>query len=322
MEHTHHQFEIFAPLIEEPLEGFLESIGAGELLTHFLVHTLVDLLQIVFLLFVVVTIVSYIQTYIPYEKMKHRLEKLQGVPGVLLSFALGMLSPFCSCSIIPIMMGFLASGVPLSCCLIFLTSASCLNLTALSGIFAAFDLSFSIAYVICAVLITLLSTLILTRFLKSENLVHLEHLQAEHHHHHEEITVGNKLVKALCSAWLTFKEVWLFLLIGVAVSCAVTVFVPEAFIENLLSGNVFSLPLATIIGGCLHSDVFSILPIVLTLLAYSKPVALTFLLSSMLFSIAEWALLSQSFRVRLIARYCAVLLGLAFLCGLVTLLIF
>ncbi len=322
MEHTHQHFEIFAPLIEEPLEALLERLGTGEMFTHFIVHTIVDLLQIVFLLFVVVTIVSYIQTYIPYDKMKHKLEKLKGVPGIALSFALGMLSPFCSCSIIPIMMGFLASGVPLSCCLVFLTSASCLNLTALSGIFATLEPGFAATYTACAFVITLLSTLILTRVMKSDSLIRIDRLQVEHHHHHKEATVGNRLTKALCSAWLTFKEVWLFLLIGVSVSCAVSVFVPEAFIEKLLSGNVLSLPLATLIGGCLHSDVFSILPIVTTLLSFSKPVALTFLLSAMLFSIAEWALLSQSFRVKLIARYCGVLLGLAFLCGIVMLIIF
>ena len=112
---------------------------------------------------------------------------------------------------------------------------------------------------------------------------------------------------------------WLFLLIGVLVSSAIAVFVPQQWIEAALSGNVLALPLATLIGGCLHSDVFSVLPIVQTAYAYSPAVALTFLLATMLFSIAEWALLSQAFRGKLIARYCALLLALALLSGVAAL---
>ena len=98
-------------------------------------------------------------------------------------------------------------------------------------------------------------------------------------------------------------------------------FVPQGIIERALTG-AWALPLATIVGGCLHSDVFSILPIVQTAYAYSPAVALNFLLSVMLFSIAEWALLSQAFRGRLIARYCLTLLGLALVAGVIALFLF
>ena len=82
---------------------------------------------------------------------------------------------------------------------------------------------------------------------------------------------------------------------------------------------MLALPLATLIGGCLHSDVFSILPLVKTVHGFAPAVALTFLMATMLFSIAEWALLSQAFRTKLIARYCACLLVLALVCGLIAL---
>lgn len=318
MEHTHHHFGLFGALLEEPLEGLFSQIGLPETVNHFLTHALTDFLEIVLLLLVVVTLVSYLQTYIPYEKMRGKLSRLRGLPGYALALGLGMLSPFCSCSIIPILMGFLVTGVPLSFCLVFLTSASCLNLTALSTIFASFDLRFSLMYLVSGLAICIINAAVLGAT-GNETLVRMDHLRAEHHHHHDENTVGSRLNKALCSAWLTFRNVWLFLLIGVLVSSAISAFVPQELIARALSGNVLALPLATLIGGCLHSDVFSILPIVETLHTFSPAVALNFLLSVMLFSIAEWALLSQAFRAKLIARYCGLLLLLSLASGVLAL---
>ena len=316
MEHEH--FSLFGGLLEEPVEGVLTSLGAPESVGHFAAHALSDFLEIAVLLFVVVTLVSYLQTYIPYEKMHSRLMRLHGAPGFALAIGLGMLSPFCSCSVIPILMGFLASGVPLPLCLAFLTSASCMNLTALTTLFAQMDLRFSILYLACCLAICALSS-VLVGARGAEGLVRLDKLHAEHHHHHDENTARSRLVKALCSAWLTFRSVWPFLLLGVAASAAISAFVPQEWISRALTGNPLALPLAAILGGCLHSDVFSILPIVQTIYAYSPAVSLTFLLSVMLFSIAEWALLTQVFRAKLITRYCAALLFLALCSGILAL---
>ena len=98
------------------VKKLLNNIGLAEKLNHFIVHALMDFLEISLLLLIVVTLVTYLQTYIPFDKMRRKLQKLRGLPGMLLALVLGALSPFCSCTIIPILMGFLAAGVPLSCC--------------------------------------------------------------------------------------------------------------------------------------------------------------------------------------------------------------
>ena len=182
-----------------------------------------------------------------------------------------------------------------------------MNLTALTTLFAQMDLRFfrPVPRLLPG---DLRALLVLVGARGAEGLVRLDKLHAEHHHHHDENTARSRLVKALCSAWLTFRSVWPFLLLGVAASAALSAFVPQEWISRALTGNPLALPLAAILGGCLHSDVFSILPIVQTIYAYSPAVSLTFLLSVMLFSIAEWALLTQVFRAKLIARYCAALL--------------
>ena len=115
MEHMHSHGGLIDHLLEEPLEGLLNSIGLAEKLNHFIVHALMDFLEISLLLLIVVTLVTYLQTYFPFDKMRRKLQKLRGLPGMLLALVLGALSPFCSCTIIPILMGFLAAGVPLSC---------------------------------------------------------------------------------------------------------------------------------------------------------------------------------------------------------------
>ena len=150
----------------------------------------------------------------------------------------------------------------------------------------------------------------------ASSLVRLDRLQVSHaHHHHERAQLG-RLRTALCSAGNVYKNVWLFMLLGVVCSTLVAAFVSQDLVRSLLVGNPLALPLATLVGGALHSDVFSILPIAQMLLEHSLPVALCFLLATMLFSIAEWALLSQAFRPKLIARYCGCLLLGALACGL------
>ncbi len=316
--HAHHHFSLTLEPLEHLLEPVLENAGLSEQWCHAIVHTLADFIDITILLLIVVAIVSYAQTFIPYEKMRERLKKLRGVWGCALALGLGVLSPFCSCTIIPILMGFLASGVSLPYCLLFLSSASALNLTALGAVFSGFPIHFFLCYLLCALIICVGGSF-LAGSLGASRLVHLDKLRVDHahHHHHEEKPMG-RLKTALCAAGNVYKNVWPFLLIGVLCSSLVSVFVSEALIQRLLVGNPFALPLSALVGGALHSDVFSILPIVQLLLQHSLPVALCFLLSTMLFSVAEWALLSQAFRPRLIARYCGTLLLGALVLSLLT----
>ena len=318
LEHAHESAGHFS-LVAEPLEALLapllEGAGLSEAWTHALVHALADFIDISLLVLLVVAVVSYVQTFIPYEKMRSRLAKLHGWLGCGLALGLGVLSPFCSCSIIPILLGFLAAGVPLPYCLVFLSSASALNLTALGAVFTGFPIRFALWYLLCALAVCLGGSLLAGSF-GASSLVRLDRLQVSHaHHHHERAQLG-RLRTALCSAGNVYKNVWLFLLLGVVCSTLVAAFVSQDLVRSLLVGNPLALPLATLVGGALHSDVFSILPIAQMLLEHSLPVALCFLLATMLFSIAEWALLSQAFRPKLIARYCGCLLLGALACGL------
>ena len=278
----HSHFSFFGEFLEEGLAHLLEHFGLSEAFSHFTAHTVSDFLNVALLLLIVVAAVGYLQTYVPYDSMRAKLKRLKGFGGFLLAIALGVLSPFCSCSVIPVLMGFLATGVPLSFCIAFLSSASALNITALSAILTTLPPWFAATYIVCAIAAAVISALTVSA-LGGERDVRMDRLLAEHHHEHHESTQTGRLRKAICSAWLTFSRVWPYLLIGVALSAALTVFVPAELIENMLGTSAAALPIATLIGGALHADAFSILPITGTLLSFSAPVALTFLLSSMLF---------------------------------------
>ena len=94
MEHMHSHGGLIDHLLEEPLEGLLNSIGLAEKLNHFIVHALMDFLEISLLLLIVVTLVTYLQTYIPFDKMRRKLQKLRGLPGMLLALVLAVASSY------------------------------------------------------------------------------------------------------------------------------------------------------------------------------------------------------------------------------------
>ncbi|MDR2514095.1 MAG: permease [Christensenellaceae bacterium] len=308
-EHAHSHFSLLVGPVEALLEGPLLGRGLPAEGVEIGLHALADFLDISLLLLAAVGLVCFLQTFIPYDRMRERLLRIKGPLGLMLALGLGFFSPFCSCSVIPILMGFLAAGVPLRLCLVFLSSASALNLTALTAVFASFPLPFAVSYALSALLICLLGANIAAA--GGEKDLKTAALSAQHaHHHHEEKSVG-RLWAALCGAGEIYGRVWPFMLLGVALSALITGLLPEERMNGLLIGNPFALPLAVLLGGALHSDVFSISPVVRALLGHSGAVGLGFLLAAMLFSVAEWALLSRIFKARLIAKYCGALLALS-----------
>ncbi|MDR3085913.1 MAG: permease [Christensenellaceae bacterium] len=319
-EHVHSHFSLLVGPVEALLEGPLLRLGLPEEGVEIGLHALADFLDISLLLLVAVGLVCFLQTFIPYDRMREKLLRIKGPLGFMLALGLGFFSPFCSCSVIPILMGFLAAGVPLRYCLVFLSSASALNLTALTAVFAAFPMPFALSYALSALLACLLGANIAA--VGGEKDLKAGALSAQHeHHHHEEKSVG-RLWTALCGAGEIYGRVWPFVLLGVTLSALVTGLLSEEMMNGLLIGNPLALPLAVLLGGGLHSDVFSISPIVRALLDHSTALGLGFLLGTMLFSVAEWALLSRIFKAKLIAKYCASLLTLSLCFALIAWLVF
>ena len=212
----------------EPLEPMLPG---GEKTVGFLGHLLADAGQIYLMLLVMMFAVFLLQTYIDTDRMQRKLAGLKNIWGYLLAFGLGVISPFCSCSIVPVLMGLIAVGVPMSVCLCMLTTASLLNLTAVTALYSLEGVGFASVYLVCSLVIVALSSFLLSRC-DLRDAARDYHL-AEHHHHHDHccdcghehhhdhpLSMAERCRSALCDTLSILKTTWFWILLSVAAAAA------------------------------------------------------------------------------------------------------
>ena len=232
-----------------------------------------------------------------------------------------MLSPFCSCSILPVLIGLISVGVPVSVCLCYLTASSLINLTASVSVFAVAGVQFGVAYLIgSAIILIALSVLLASLKLDSG----VKHYDCEHHHDHEHApkTIGARLKHALLDMLNMVKKCWLFILLGVALSSAIMAFFSlDAITQVVNSNEMLSSLIVSVVGIPIHSDIFTTAPVLLLLLKISPAVALSFALSSMVISIPSAILLTRALRGKTVALYCAAATGITMLVGLLSCLV-
>ncbi|MCI5923183.1 MAG: permease [Oscillospiraceae bacterium] len=308
-------------LLGEWVEALTERLPVSESVHEFITHFITDSLNIFLLLFVVMTAVYFLSSYINMDKLHRKLAHLNSIPGYLLAAAAGMLSPFCSCSILPVLIGLISVGVPVSVCLCYLTASSLINLTAIVSVFAVAGVQFGVAYLIGSVII-LIALSVLLASLKLDSGV--KHYDCEHHHDHEHApkTVGARLKHALLDMLNMVKKCWLFILLGVALSSAIMAFFSLDAITQIVNSNeMLSSLIVSVVGIPIHSDIFTIAPVLLLLLKISPAVALSFALSSMVISIPSAILLTRALRGKTVALYCAAATGITMLVGLLSCLI-
>lgn len=308
-------------LLGEWIEALTERLPVPESVHEFITHFITDSLNIFLLLFVVMTAVYFLSSYINMDKLHRKLAHLNSVPGYLLAAAAGMLSPFCSCSILPVLIGLISVGVPVSVCLCYLTASSLINLTAIVSVFAVAGVQFGVAYLIgSAIILIALSVLLASLKLDSG----VKHYDCEHHHDHEHApkTIGARLKHALLDMLNMVKKCWLFILLGVALSSAIMAFFSlDAITQVVNSNEMLSSLIVSVVGIPIHSDIFTTAPVLLLLLKISPAVALSFALSSMVISIPSAILLTRALRGKTVALYCAAATGITMLVGLLSCLV-
>lgn len=319
---------------EELLEGFAPILPGGEKTVEFLGHLFTDLLQIYLLLLVILFVVFWLQSFVDTDRMQRKLAGLKSVWGYLLAFALGLLSPFCSCGIIPVLMGLVAAGVSVAVCLCMYTTASLINLTALTALYSIAGPAFTGVYLCCSLLIVAVSSAIFSR-LRFQNaardfhLVHGHHHEHGHAHHHHDGCCGEnchhdanpanakeRAVRALADSLRVLQKSWAWILLGVALAAALEAYVPLQSLSELVSGHtVLSGLIAALIGFPIHSDIFSIAPVLMLLMDLSDTVAMIFALAAMVISVPGVIMLSQALKPKAVAQYAGVLIVLTLLCG-------
>jgi len=248
-------------LVGDFVEGVLrlpldEQLGSS---VQFFVY---DTIKIFVLLSVLIFVISYVQSFFPPERTRRILGRFNGIGANTLGALLGTVTPFCSCSSIPLFIGFTSAGLPIGVTFSFLISSPLVDLASVVLLASIFNWKIAIAYVVVGLMLaviggSLISALKLERYV--ESFVYGTHMAEADL---PEMTRRDRVSFAVAAVRDIIKRVWKYVLIGVGIGAAIHGWIPERLIAAILGdGNPFSVLLATIVGIPMYADIFGTLPI-------------------------------------------------------------
>ena len=270
-----------------------------------------DVIKISILLFVLVFIISYVQSYFPPEKSKKIMGRFKGLWARIIGALLGTVTPFCSCSSIPLFMGFTTAGLPLGVTFSFLISSPMVDLGSLVLLTSIFGWKIAVSYVIVGLVIAVLGGTIIEK-------LHLENQVADFIRNaknintvlpSDELSQKERFKSALDSVLQTLKKVFPYILIGVAIGAVVHNWIPQKWIENILgSKNPFGVILAAICGIPMYADIFGCIPIAESLLAKGAllGVVLSFMMAVTTLSLPSMIMLSKAIKPKLLGVFVSI----------------
>lgn len=240
-----------------------------------------DVIKITVLLCFLIFIISYIQSYFPPERSKKILGRFHGIGANVIAALLGTVTPFCSCSSIPLFIGFTSAGLSLGVTFSFLISSPMVDLGSLVLLMSIFGTKIAVVYVIVGLIVAVVGGTIIEKmhmenyveeFIRNASGVDLES---------PDLTVNDRLIYAKEQAIDTFKKVFPYILVGVGVGAIIHNWIPEDLIQMVLgSNNPFGVILAVFVGIPMYADIFGTIPIAEALL--SKGALLGTILSFMM----------------------------------------
>ena len=270
-----------------------------------------DVIKISILLFVLVFIISYVQSYFPPEKSKKIMGRFKGLWARIIGALLGTVTPFCSCSSIPLFMGFTTAGLPLGGTFSFLISSPMVDLGSLVLLTSIFGWKIAVSYVIVGLVIAVLGGTIIEK-------LHLENQVADFIRNaknintvlpSDELSQKERFKSALDSVLQTLKKVFPYILIGVAIGAIIHNWIPQKWIENILgSKNPFGVLLAAVCGVPMYADIFGCIPIAESLLAKGAllGVVLSFMMTVTTLSLPSMIMLSKAIKPKLLGVFVAI----------------
>lgn len=270
-----------------------------------------DVIKISILLFVLVFIISYVQSYFPPEKSKKIMGRFKGLGARIIGALLGTVTPFCSCSSIPLFMGFTTAGLPLGVTFSFLISSPMVDLGSLVLLTSIFGWKIAVSYVIVGLVIAVLGGTIIEK-------LHLENQVADFIRNSkninsvlpsDELSQKERFKSALDSVLQTLKKVFPYILIGVAIGAVVHNWIPQKWIENVLgSKNPFGVILAAVCGIPMYADIFGCIPIAESLLAKGAllGVVLSFMMAVTTLSLPSMIMLSKAIKPKLLGVFVSI----------------
>ena len=268
-----------------------------------------DTVKIMILLSILIFLVSYIQSYFPPEKTKKIIGNFKGVKANIAGALLGTLTPFCSCSSIPLFIGFTNAGLPVGVTFSFLISSPLVDIAAFLLLTSIFGIKIALAYVIVGIILAVTGGTIIDKLGMEKHIEQYIKLDSVVDIEAPELTKKDRMIFAKEQMIFTVKKVWLYVLVGVGIGATIHNWIPTEVVQNILGdNNPFSVLLATSVGIPMYADIFGTLPIAEAL--YLKGVGvgtiLAFMMSVTALSLPSIIMLRKAVKPKLLATFVGV----------------
>lgn len=267
---------------------------------------LYDVVKITVLLCVLIFVISYIQSYFPPERSKRILGRFHGILANIIAALLGTVTPLCSCSSIPLFIGFTSAGIPLGVTFSFLISSPMVDLGSLLLLMSIFGANIAIVYVVVGLVIAVIGGTIIEKmhmenyvddFIRNANSVDVES---------DALTVRERLIFAKEQVIETFKKVFPYILVGVGIGAIIHNWIPESWIQTVLgSNNPFGVVLAVLVGVPMYADIFGTIPVAEALLAKGAQLGtiLSFMMAVTTLSLPSIIMLKKAVKPKLLVLF-------------------
>ena len=292
--------EVIALLLTSVGIDINSNIGAS---IQFFIY---DVIKITVLLCVLIFIISYIQSYFPPERSKKILGQFHGIKANIISALLGTVTPFCSCSSIPLFIGFASARLPLGVTFSFLISSPMVDLGSLILLMSIFGIKIAVVYVIVGLIIAVIGGTIIEK-------MHMEKYIEEFIMKSSSVDISSpnlskkeRLQYAKEQVIETFKKVFPYILIGVGIGAIIHNWIPEIWIERVLGGNnPFGVILATIVGIPMYADIFGTIPVAEALLTKGALLGtvLSFMMAVTTLSLPSLIMLKKAVKPKLLILF-------------------
>lgn len=282
------------------------GLDVGERVGGSVQFFLYDVLKITVLLCFLIFVISYIQSYFPPERSKRILGRFHGVGANIISALLGTVTPFCSCSSIPLFIGFTSAGLPLGVTFSFLISSPMVDLGSLLLLMSIFGAKVAIVYVVVGLVIAVAGGTLIEKlhmelyveeFIRNAGGVDIES---------PTLTKRERVQFAKEQVVSTFKKVFPYILIGVGIGAVIHNWIPESWIEAVLGGNnPFGVILAALVGVPMYADIFGTIPVAEALLYKGAQLGtiLSFMMAVTTLSLPSMIMLRKAVKPKLLALF-------------------
>lgn len=267
---------------------------------------LYDVIKITILLCFLIFLISYIQSFFPPERSKQIMGRFHGVWANLIAALLGTVTPFCSCSSIPLFIGFTSAGLPLGVTFSFLISSPMIDLGSLLLLTSIFGWKIALAYVFVGLVIAVMGGTLIERLHMEEYVEYFIRNASSVDIDSPTLTYKERLTYAKEQMLSTFKKVFPYILVGVGIGAIIHNWIPAELVEKILGGNnPFGVVLATLVGVPMYADIFGTIPIAEALLSKGAQLGtiLSFMMAVTTLSIPSMTMLRQAIKPKLLGLF-------------------